>query len=220
MCNLKWKITALCTKVDFLDLTILIDSSGNLWTRTFQKPMCLFLYIPPHSAHPPGLMKSLVFGLLQSYFLQNTFLEDFYKMIRLLFHRLLARGHALEDLKILFSDAIDKITEINDPMYSYLRHLDNESSKSTPDSRIFFHIPYHPRDISRKRIREIYHDTCESDPTCAGSFKSMPNDETGDHMTIDKLTVAYHRPKNLRDLLSPSVLVESESCFVSKYVST
>ena len=40
VCNLKWKTTALRTKVDFLDLTILIDSSGNLWTRTFQKPMC------------------------------------------------------------------------------------------------------------------------------------------------------------------------------------
>ena len=165
-------------------------------------------------------MKSLVFGLLQTYFLQNTFLKDFYNMVRLLFNRLLARGHVLTDLKELFSEAIDKIEAINDPMSTYLRHLDETSSKSNPESRIFFHIPYHPRDISRKRIRNIYQDTCESDPTCAGSFKSMPNDETGDHMTIDKMTVAYHRPKNLRDLLSPSALVESESCFVSKYVST
>ena len=71
-------------------------------------------------------------------------------MICLLFHRLLARGHVLEDLKVLFSEAIDKIEAINDPMSSYLRHLDNTSSESNPESRIFFHIPYHPRDISRK----------------------------------------------------------------------
>ena len=39
----------------------------------------------------------------------------------------------------------------------------------------------------------------------------MYNDESERVMTIEKLTVAYHRPKNLRDLLSPSKLKETPS---------
>ena len=55
----------------------MIDEKGNLITKTYQTPMNLFLYIPPHSVHPPGLMKSFIFGLLQTYYFQNTAAEFF-----------------------------------------------------------------------------------------------------------------------------------------------
>ena len=109
--NLHWKTIALSNSVNFLDLTITIDGNGNISTKTYQKPMNLFLYIPPHSAHPPGLMKSLVFGLLNTYFLQNTFSEDFFSMVRHLFNRLINRGHKAEDLRELFLEAVQKIED-------------------------------------------------------------------------------------------------------------
>ena len=42
--------------VDFLDLTITIKD-GKVMTKTFQKAMNLYLYIPSQSVHPDGMMK-------------------------------------------------------------------------------------------------------------------------------------------------------------------
>ena len=92
-CKLEWNTTSLSKSVDFLDITIILDKEGNISTNTFQKKMNLFVYIPPHSSHPPGLMKSLIYGLSPTYFLQNTLRSDFLNMISLLYKRLFARGH-------------------------------------------------------------------------------------------------------------------------------
>ena len=160
-------------------------------------------------------MKSLVFGLLNTYYIQNSRIDNFYKMIRLLFSRLQNRGHKAEHLQDLFLDAIEKIQQKNSSTVD--RNL-QKSNDSGLDNCLYFHIPFHPRDISRKKIRDLYEKICENESTSLGSFKSLPNDESGKTMTIDRLTVAYHRPKNLRDLLCPSALSESDSCKVSDFV--
>ena len=210
-CKLEWTYVERTSSVNFLDLTITIEPNGSLSTKTFQKSMNLFLYIPPHSAHPPGLMKSLVFGLLQTYFRQNSNYSDFLKMTTLLFQRLINRGHLHNNLVELFTSAIESIeSNANDPFV-------NPPPTTSSENRLFLHTPYHPRDISRKQFRNIYESTCESsDSNC--NFKFLLNSKTQDHMTIDKLTVAYSRPKNLRDLLVPSTLQETDDINVSKFV--
>ena len=47
---LTWEIEEPSTTVDFLDLTLTIDN-GRITSRTFQKKMNLYLYLPPASAH-------------------------------------------------------------------------------------------------------------------------------------------------------------------------
>ena len=54
VCKLDWKTTPLSRKVDFLDITICLSPTGEITTRTFQKAMNLFVYIPPHSSHLPS----------------------------------------------------------------------------------------------------------------------------------------------------------------------
>ena len=131
-------------------------------------------------------------------------------MTSLLFQRLLNRGHLFDNLTELFSTAVKKIEEsINDPFID-LKPLPT----STEENRLFLHIPYHPRDISRKEIRNIYDSTCNSE-TNNSSFKNLRNYKTRTYMKIDKLTVAYSRPKNLCDLLVPSTLKESKDINVS-----
>ena len=62
--KLDWNTVELANTVDFLDLTLWIDlDTCTIKYKTFQKPMNLFLYIPSHSAHTPGLLKSLAYGL-------------------------------------------------------------------------------------------------------------------------------------------------------------
>ena len=74
-------------------------------------------------------------------------------MVRLFYSRLLARGHKNDDLKELFFEAIKAIENKSSPMV--LTEKDSTSEKIlTPDNRLFFHIPYHPRDIFTKLSRD------------------------------------------------------------------
>ena len=59
---LTWEINEPSLLVDFLDLTISIKN-GRVETRTFQKELNLYLYLPPASAHPRNCIKGTIYGL-------------------------------------------------------------------------------------------------------------------------------------------------------------
>ena len=108
--SLTWKTENLSTCTTFLDITINLNrQKGKFFFITFQKPMNLFLYIPEHSAHPPGLIKSIVYSLLKTYWYQNTKQKDYIKMARLLFNRLTSKGFKTDPLSTTFSEAATKI---------------------------------------------------------------------------------------------------------------
>ncbi|EJK64504.1 hypothetical protein THAOC_14754, partial [Thalassiosira oceanica] len=48
--GLTWEFTELDESVDFMDITVSI-AGDRLRTTLYEKPMALYLYIPPHSAH-------------------------------------------------------------------------------------------------------------------------------------------------------------------------
>ena len=62
--------------VSFLDLTLTIEG-GNIVSKTFQKPLNLYQYICPNSAHPSLMSKDTVFSVLKRYYYQNSHLEGF-----------------------------------------------------------------------------------------------------------------------------------------------
>ena len=165
--------------------------------------MHLFLYIPPHSSHPPGMLKSLVFGLLRTYKIQNSKHEDFVFRAQQLFQRLIAQGYNHQQLYPLFNDALllfeAKPPRATTPSFSYNPPATNLKGQ------LFFHIPFHPKDISRKSIRSFYDRFCNSEET---NFQTLENFVSGNPMNVSKFTVAYSRPRNLRDHLIPSTLFE------------
>ncbi|KAL7541267.1 hypothetical protein ACHAXR_010762, partial [Thalassiosira sp. AJA248-18] len=59
--KLKWEIEERSREVNFLDITITINELNQIETRTYQKPMNLYLYIPQASAHPKGVIKGMIF---------------------------------------------------------------------------------------------------------------------------------------------------------------
>ena len=66
--SLQWETSDPSDTAIFLDLEISINpDTHRIATKTYQKPMNLFLYIPPTSAHPPGVLKSIVLGNLQRF---------------------------------------------------------------------------------------------------------------------------------------------------------
>jgi hypothetical protein len=69
--SLKWQIEEPSNKTTFLDLNIAIQNYSITFS-TFQKPLNLYLYLPPLSAHPRSCLKGLVQGELNRYWTQNA----------------------------------------------------------------------------------------------------------------------------------------------------
>ena len=164
--NLEWNTDELSGTVNFLDLTLWIDKkSNNIQYSTYQKPMNLFLYIPQHSASPPGLLNSLIFGLVGTYKRQNSSIEDFKVNVGMLFNRLLARGYKRDTLVEVFKEVATNLVSAPPSVKSKCTNPSRPKSQSqsqsttscqdNTDSRLFFHLPYHPRGVvaSNKHIR-------------------------------------------------------------------
>ena len=93
------------------------------------------------------------------------------------------------------------------------------TSRSKPiEKRLFFCYKYHPRDVSRKTIRNVYENICESKSVQGYTFKKMVNISSGEKLTINWLTVCYSRPRNLHDELVSSTLFETLNCNVRNYI--
>ncbi|KAL7548762.1 hypothetical protein ACHAWF_012019 [Thalassiosira exigua] len=81
---LTWEFSELSDTVNFLDLTLKIKGD-TIASKTYQKSMNLYQYIPPTSAHPPSMMKGLIYSLMRTYRAQNTKREDYLDMAEKLF---------------------------------------------------------------------------------------------------------------------------------------
>jgi hypothetical protein len=189
--KLRWETTKLTTSVIFLDLEITIDANSRcLTTRTYQKPMNSFLYIPPTSAHPPGVLRSIIYGNLQRFWKQNTESSDYVRVAGQFAQHLIARGHSPDNIRQLFLEVAKTLSR-------------QPTRRDAVDSRntLFFHWEYHPNGISRRDIRQAYMETCGRH--CGFDF--------------DRFVVAFSRPRNLRDALIPTRLSEPAGSRASDY---
>ena len=57
--GLEWIFEEISKKVNYMYMTISIRED-RIVTSLYEKSMNLYLYIPPHSAHPPGVLTGLV----------------------------------------------------------------------------------------------------------------------------------------------------------------
>ena len=62
--GLTWEFSERSNTVDFMDMTTTINKANKIETTIFEKKMNLHLYIPPHSAPPPGLLPGIVYSTL------------------------------------------------------------------------------------------------------------------------------------------------------------
>ena len=197
---LPWEVNPPAREVNYLDLHISIPTDGRFVTRTFIKPMNLHLYIPPESAHSPGVLKSLIFGNVFRYWLQNSHTSDFIRATRDFYCHLLNRGYRPEVLTPIFRLAAEKITARANKTTATRSSVGN-----TVEQQIFLHWEYHPRDITRYELRSVYNDIL------APLIAAPP-------LGIQRLTIAYKNPPNLRRLLTRTQLREPAGYQASLYV--
>ena len=214
--GLRWIFSQRAEEVVFMDLRLKIGRR-RVTTSLYAKPMALHLYLPPHSCHAPGVLSGLVSGnILRIYQLCST-TKDVEKEVKLFFHRLLDRGYQTEQLIPYFQRAIDKAKAYL--KQTALDHLRARSKKETSNRRrVFLHLPYHPANPSSKTIQNLWTRRI-AHPPGQPAFSSLTN-ETGYNIPIERLTIAWHRPPNLGNLLSYRKLHNRTGLKVSSFIKT
>ena len=175
--KLKWDVNKPSSSVDFLDLTLtLVDRVVE--SKTFQKKLNLYLYIPPASAHPSSCIKGTVYGLVGRYFAHNTHRKDYVHFVALLYARLLERNWDEAYIKpLIFKACESNESRSREPPPSV------PQDASRDKKRLFVHLQYHRDDVPRARIRQL--------------FEQHLGETLKSELGIECPTIAYARPKTI-----------------------
>jgi hypothetical protein len=188
--GLEWEFSKRSQCVDFMDLTVSIQNR-RIVTTLFEKPLNLHLYIPPHSAHPPGLLPGIVFGTLFRIFTLCSNPDDRIERTRIFFQRLIARGYKSDKLKPLFYKAIARAKE----------YVGKPATKSSMDQSVILHLPFHPNDPASYEIQKAWR-SCVAEPQYKMKLWNMRNPSKNQKCGVTRMIIAYKRPRNLGNLLS------------------
>ena len=196
--QLTWTTTEPSKSVVFLDMTISIEG-GKIVTQTYQKPMNLYLYIPPASNHSPKQTKAIIFQLMKRYRLQNTKFKDYIKYTMLLYRRHLARGHLSEKIWPYFREAHKKLQlQLSQPPEQDEEEeaaavLDPNNLFSREARPSYLHFVYDKYDIPGHVIQKLHQEHCSTFEKTLGLLPPR---------------ICYSRPKNIRDLATQARLHE------------
>ena len=205
--TLRWDVEQPSKSVNFLDLNITV-TNGQLSTSTYIKPMNLHLYIPPHSAHTKGVLKSLIFGTVQRYWSQNSDLKTFISTSKAFYNHLLHRAYTPTELDPLFEEVASLIDSQHQAVGRPRKTPTDASTANTSTGRrLFLHWEYHPRDISRRSIRQAYQAMLEP------AIAKPP-------LSVNQFTLAYHNPRSLRNCLTKTQLQEPLDARASNHVES
>lgn len=188
---LNWEVSKPLKTVNFLDITIQITNNYDIITKTFEKELNLHNYLPANSAHPPGTPKSLIIGFLTRYWIQNTKREDFIKQVQLFAQRLHRRGYTKNFIFFSILEA-SKYLQKKYKNSKKIKRKHKETYKDEENNTLFFHREFHPRGIPNYAIQDAYQ-------------RSI-----GKLCLFKQMTVCNSRPKNIRDILMPSKLNNSD----------
>eukprot|EP00956_Cyclotella_meneghiniana_P031504 scaffold82847_cov56-Cyclotella_meneghiniana.AAC.1 len=142
--GLEWEFVGPNDSVDFMDITMKIVD-GKIDFTLFEKALNLYLYIPPKSAHPPGVLTGLIFGNILRIHQLCSRDDDINDRLRVFFRRLRHRGYSSEALLPIFQKAVDnakKYLRTSPESRLAAKRAQAEESKR----RVFLHLPYHPND--------------------------------------------------------------------------
>ena len=140
--------------MDFLDVTVTI-ASGRLVTKTFEKAANLYLYPAAHSSQPPGLLKGIVYGLVQNYHRHNTLRCDLMDQCAKLIRRLAARGHCPKATKRFVAERLRALDtgDVTSRLQMARRTQAVRGRAHPPTKKLFLKLPYDPSGPTRHQLR-------------------------------------------------------------------
>ena len=191
--GLEWDFEPLTHSLDYLDIVISIRGT-SIHTTLFEKVLSLHLYIPPHSAHAPGVLTGLVLGQCLRIYTLCSDKKDIHHLLRVFLFRLRARGYHDSILLPLFERAY--VISLEDRPYKYKVTSEENALKT----RIFFHCEYHPNNPKTFELQQLWQDYIMQ--PSADYHLSKCENNSGHPIELTTMTVAYSRPMNLGNLLS------------------
>ena len=207
--GMQWEFSERVLSVDYMDLTISIRDN-HIHTTIYEKALNLYLYIPPHSAHPPGVLNGLIFGCVHRFFTLCTDQSDAIDKTKEFYQRLLVRGYKADHVKPLIYKAIDKMTRTPPPSTQ-------QPDQPTTDNPTFFHIQYHPNDPTSRDLQQLWKEHIVHPPNGYRHITKLKNFRKKS-LNMERLIVCYSRPPNLGNLLSSRNLDKDNGPPVSSYL--
>eukprot|EP00957_Ditylum_brightwellii_P183451 13974043-Ditylum_brightwellii.AAC.1 len=135
-----------------MDLTISLKN-GKIQTMLFEKSLHLYLYIPLHSAHPPGVLNSIIFGQIHRIFTLCLERPDIKKLINQFYVCLLQRGYQRTDVLPIFYKAIHH----NSPIMIAQRALNQECTLQDSNKKhVYLHMKYHPDSAPSYKFKQAW----------------------------------------------------------------
>jgi hypothetical protein len=144
---LEWDFSPLSTSIDFLDIHIEIVN-GTITTRLYEKALNLYLYLPPHSAHPPGMVRGLVHGMVMRIFRLSSDPFDALTDCKRFGQRLVARGYSAGFVLDLINKSIKTWSHDCSPV--------RRPSTACTAAPLFLHVPYHPMSPASTKIQAMF----------------------------------------------------------------
>ncbi|KAL7502728.1 hypothetical protein ACHAXN_000630 [Cyclotella atomus] len=157
--------------------------------QRWRKKQNLYLYIPPSSAHPPGMISGLILGGVLRIERLCSKKEDVDNKLVQLYSQLLRRGYTP-------SPNAKSYLARNECGHALIR----EERKHAARCRVFFHIKYHTQDPLSQEIQRLWWQHVANPPGRL-PLATLENYQ-GATVPIDQLTIAYSRHPNLRNIMS------------------
>ena len=132
-----------------MDMTISIRKN-QIITSLYEKPMNLYLYIPPHSAHPPGVLTGLVSGNILWIHLLCSKQDDIDLRMKEFYARLLVRQYQRDLLIPAFTKGITRARAFI--KCGSVRRCVPEKDKGTQGC-VLFHLAYYPKGPTSKSLQ-------------------------------------------------------------------
>ena len=164
-------------------------------TSLYEKSTNLYLYIHPHSAHPPGVLTGLVSGIILRIHSLCSEQDDIDLRMKKIYARLLVRGYQQDLLIPAFTKGITGARAFI--KRGSVRRCELDKDKDST-GRVVFHQDYHPRDPTSKSLQRqwrqhLLHPPWEPPLWSLRKKNKIP-------IGIRSICVAYSRPKNLGNI--------------------
>ena len=189
--GLEWEAETPSKTVNFLDLTITIDEQGQLLTKTYQKPMNLYLYRPPTSNQPTSILNGMIYSTLHRYLWQNSMTSDFLRVAFKFLMDLERRGHQTSKLLKLFQQAIKKLATSKMPNIQT-----SLPTAPTTTNRCFLHLTFHRQNPPNRIIQTAFTEHC------------LPTFEKH-NIPITNMTIANHSSQSISQSVKVNRLTAS-----------
>jgi hypothetical protein len=188
---------------------IYLQPNGTFATEIYEKDHNPYLYLPSHSTHPSGSLKGLIYGSLHRIIRLTTSPESVERAVYRLYCHLLAQGYEHTLLKTIINNTYARLSTTQP-------HYTPANSTASITSAIILHLQYHPMDPPSTKIQQLFREEIHSPP----GLPELPDlkNHQQQPIGINRLLIAYHRPPNIGNLLSPRVLKAEHGPLVSSYL--